>query len=399
MSTDADVRDVTETKQCNRCMVTKPLTDFYKAAKTRDGLTPMCAQCSNMASKKYSHRKKTGEDIDLGNRVAAFQAGILAPEELTFAELTGGYIQMPGTGNIRVPTFRLNKQAQNKFNKELSNRLNALVREKASRAIEVIAEIAESDLVEPADRLKAATWLAERVIGKTPDIILTGEVQAPHEAIFESMLGGSRNEYRAALGQAIDAEVVDIEDEPSAKNFETMGNNHKLDDSQGMDHSEDATDPDTGIEFSDIGHQDNGSLGETTKTTEQNINVAGNDGSTEQIVDEIVSKKEDAKALKKRISELKRRRFAARAVGAKSLVSAPWLIDWRIDAAGHVRACLVPPVAQTPAKLAIIAANDEATNDENFIRMQQANRLAAKEEKKAAKLEAKAKQIQENING
>lgn len=40
-------------KRCTRCGESKPLTEFYKAKATRDGLTHTCSNCNKLASKRY----------------------------------------------------------------------------------------------------------------------------------------------------------------------------------------------------------------------------------------------------------------------------------------------------------------------------------------------------------
>lgn len=88
---------------------------------------------------------------------------------------------------------------------------------KTASMLNVMVDIAESDLVEPADRIKAAQWVAERTMGKTPDVIIHGKVDAPYEAIFESIDAGSREDYRQKvtstrleLGGESD-QIIDVE--------------------------------------------------------------------------------------------------------------------------------------------------------------------------------------------
>ena len=231
--------------------------------------------------------------------------------------------------------------------------MNRYMREKSGRALEVVFEIIDSDLVEPADRFKAAQWWLERIMGKTPEKVELSLSESPHESIFENVLGGSRENYRAQAnaiedGNVLEAEV--IEDENEVLDVET---NLVVDQSK---------------QSANSGGREN-----------SNGNV-DNDSTTEESADQILQKRNEARELKKRIAEQKRKRYAARAVGATSLSQMPWLIDWRVHEDG-LRACLVAPAALTPARLDIIAANDEATNDELFVATQRANLLADKVKK------------------
>lgn len=46
-----------ESKVCTRCKVDKPLTEYFKTKRSKDGLQPACKSCMNI-SYKASRRKK-----------------------------------------------------------------------------------------------------------------------------------------------------------------------------------------------------------------------------------------------------------------------------------------------------------------------------------------------------
>lgn len=361
-------------KFCRTCGQTKPFSEFYKhkAATSKDGLHSKCKVCYKQAEIDRQIKRKAagGQHLD---RVQKFVQGYLPLSELTDDELRGSYI-LDDNGR-KVTTDSLNNKFHPKFTKELTRRLNDYIRSKSPRAVEVIFDIADSDLVEPADRLKAATWLAERVIGKTPDVIIHGVTEAPHEAIFENIESGSRDAYRERRlgiesGNIVEAEVVEMGDD--ANDGSVSGRTSGF-----ADLSRDG-DGDGNVE---IGSGD--------------VQGQSDDNSGQAIADQIVDKRQAAKDLKKRMADQKRKRFAARAVGVpldKGLAAQPWLIDWRVRQDGLL-ACLVPPPSQTQARLAVIEANDQATDDPQFVATQQANHLAAQ----ARKMQEKAERLKEKI--
>ena len=440
-----------QVKMCARCREQKPIGCFNRNKTTKDGLYAYCRSCQREIRKGYRESKK---DMYLvSNRFDAMIKGQLDLNVLTIQELTGGFIVLEDGTKQDVSVA--GKAFQNKFGLELTRRLNKVLRKGSSRALEVIYEIMDSDLVEPADRFKAAQWWTERVMGKTPDILHIGTETQPHESIFETLVGGSREDHRAKqLGQAIDAEVVDIqdanvvEDETGSRSdnesdrfvgeqvLQRSGQDVDSEAFDGMDadnRTANETDSDTGFgisggrredhrirvgtdvvqnvgglagnrttdnraesSHSDVGRNVGTVFGEdeaTGSAQQQGISVrepindgnAGKSSQAEQAANAIVLKQQEKKALRKRLNDAKKRRFAARAVGATSLDAAPWLIDWRVTEDG-LRACLVPPSAQTPAKLSVIAANAQATDDEQFVATQRANIL----QMKAQKLQEKA---------
>lgn len=390
------IDDGVKTKVCRICGAEKPLTDFYTHKSTRDGRQTFCIQCSKDRGKINYERKKKG-DLSLPRSVR-FANGNIQPSELTDEEILGGFIYEEDGSKTDSAWFE--DRVMGRFNKELSRRLNRYIKQKSARAIEIIFEIADSDLVEPADRLKAATWLAERIVGKTPEVLQLGVEQKPYESVFENLVGGSREEHRAKqLTQAIDAEVVSVDGEVIDVMDQDPSEAYQTDSDLGQQVSQRSR-QDLADESQFGSDQTSGSTNDDQNTgngihggQRQNSSMDSNK-STEQIADEIVSKKEEAQALKKRIADAKRLRFAARVGGATSLARAPWLIDWRVDEEG-LRACLVAPEAQTPAKLAVVTANDEATNDLAFVAQQRANILQAK----ADKLQEKANKMLGRANG
>ena len=103
--------------------------------------------------------------IEKLDRVQRFMQGFLTVEELDDDEIVGGYVR-DSNGNP-IANKRIGVRFQQDMVKELARRMNKFLQMKLPNMLKVVTDIAESDIVEPQDRLKAAVWAAERVIGKT----------------------------------------------------------------------------------------------------------------------------------------------------------------------------------------------------------------------------------------
>lgn len=351
--TALDDRQLTVTKRCRKCNEEKSVDQFYKNGRSGDGYGYYCKPCDSAKRSINYHEGKHG--IKIRNRADRFIAGLVDPAELTYDELVGGYILLED--GTKYWSVDFDKRSSTRFATELTKRLNRMIKEKASRSIEIIFDIADSDLVEPADRLKAATWLAERVIGKTPEKIELKLESAPYEEIEANIGGGSREAHRAkAIGSAIDAEIIDVDDEPYDEISEVESEASEL-------LVDDVSEQQVVVEQS-----------EQHLVRSRRVDSSDDANSAESVADAKVDKKQAAQDLKKRVAEAKKRRYAARAVGATSLDAVGWKIDWRVTQEG-LRACLVPPVAFTPDRLTTIRINDEQTDNPQFIAQQRINQL------------------------
>ena len=83
-------------------------------------------------------------------------------------------------------------------------------------------------------------------------------------------------------------------------------------------------------------------------------------------MDEITAKRAAVKEAKKRIQDAKKRRFAGRAVGAKSLDAIPFGLEFHMiktgKMAGKLRMKLVAPSQLTEARVARMANVNETTD-------------------------------------
>lgn len=259
------------------------------------------------------------------DRVQKFMQGFIQTEELDDDEVQGGFVR--NSQGIPIVGWRLGAKFQAQLTKELHRRLNEFLKTKTPDMLKVMVDIAENDLFEAADRIKAAQWVAERTMGKTPDVLVTATTDAPYQSILAGIESGSRETYRQAVGSYRDDDgerssrelaILDVEVDSDVAESRSDDGEAGEDESEFLDRSDDGSD--------------------------RSVR-----GRADRIDDERTRRLERAKAIRK----AKARRFAARAVGATSLSEQPWLVEFvYTQAGGRSRPTwkmkLWPPDQQTP---------------------------------------------------
>lgn len=425
----------------------------------------------HLADKKISNRTLmpiSQDRIERLDRVQKFMQGFLSVEDLDDDEIQGNFVR--NDKGVPIKARQLDYKFEAEIAKELHVRLNRYLREKSGSMLEVMVNIAENDLYEAADRIKAAQWVVERTMGKTPDIVLHGKAEAPYEAILDSMESGSREDHRKriastrlsldsgggnesssgrkAFEEIVDAkfeEIMEGEDDESEEDFE----DDVEEDSGGMEEGAGENVRDAGEnvrESSDVyygGEQSESELSvlerengtrfeqefegnwiendEHVKTSSQGVENSEGEGEESQfegpesfggalsgnsedgiadIAREIDRRKARAKEQRDRIQKAKKRRFAARASGAKYLPGGLdgkdgtgwWLHEFvGINQMGKFQLKLWPPERQSPAIVRRAEAS-HAPVDEAMVASQQAERLDAE----AARLEAQLAALKGN---
>ena len=286
------------------------------------------------------------------DRVAQFMQGFISVEDLDDDEVTGNFVRSSAGNPIKGKALGI--KFEQSISKELHRRLNDYLKSKAPRMLEVMYQIADSDIVEPADRIKAAQWIAERVIGKTPDVLVNVQSEKPYEGIMDSIQSGSREDYRKTIasGRSLEnggrigndysqAMVVDevsysgmdVEEDDSEEfgdaesGYSTQGDERERDfsgEEQGQGKVNDVSahlESVSGSGFSSSGDDDGD--GDSVKIGDSGLEVLSRS-------EELQAKRIDANAARDRLKKAKARRYAARAVGAFSVNDMPLMIEWKI---------------------------------------------------------------------
>jgi hypothetical protein len=335
------------------------------------------------ADKKMSNKtiapmgKERVENMD---RVQKFMQGFLELNELEDDEVQGGFIR--NNAGVPVRARILGMKFEQQIAKELHARLNRYLQSQTSDMLHVMVDIAKNDLYEAGDRIKAAIWVSERTMGKTPDVVLTGTTQAPYASILEGIESGSREDYRKSVNShRVGPEVLDVDEVDEDGDFGPDGssdNHGGLSLGEGTTLSDRWAADDERVRLQDNDDQD----------SEDSGVVESNQERAERIESERTSRLERAKKIRK----AKQRRFAARAVGATSLSQQPWLVECLpIKGKTGYKLRLISPDQQTPALVERIMRErswEEPTKEEIEARR------AEVADAEIADLEAKLEQLQ-----
>lgn len=148
-------------------------------------------------------------------RLELLEAGYIDVDDLSDDELRNGVA--PKGKHIRV-----SKEVYQKITQRHFARAQELLAEGLLPAVQTLNHIAQGSAYEPADRIKAATYIIERVMGKTPDVLLTKEIKEPWQELVAGVATMTREESRArrraagSISDPIDAEVVEPDEEWSS---------------------------------------------------------------------------------------------------------------------------------------------------------------------------------------
>ena len=341
------------------------------------------------------------------SRAQKFMQGFISIEDLTDDEVSNGFIwsdvyvandgfEHPSPGATKVLFRALDLKFEQLAAKELHRRLNDYLKSKAPRAMEVIFQMADSDLVEPADRFKASQWIAERVIGKTPDIVVSvdgGKDTKPYENILDNIQSGSREDYRKSVASTrgetkelsgpegiVDVEVVgeseesldQFEDEPVSDDPEIY-----------LDDQDEETEEVASSEVLPGVHSVQGTVDERlldddlardnfTSDDSDNYSVGDNPepdakSELERKADLLINNRTAATLQRERIQKAKRRRYAARAVGVQIANDFPLVVQWRVildvnsEHFGCFKMKLWGPDSLTEKRLEDIAKSNDET--------------------------------------
>lgn len=179
--------------------------------------------CENHGARLHPHDKADAninfKDPAAMTRLELLEAGYIDVDDLTDDELRNGVA--PKGKHLRVSKDVYQKITQRHF-----ARAQELLAEGLLPAVQALNHIAQGSAYEPADRIKAATYIVERVMGKTPDVLITKAIKEPWEELVAGVATLSREESRARRqaagpgGDTIDAEVVEPEHDWTSEDAE-----------------------------------------------------------------------------------------------------------------------------------------------------------------------------------
>lgn len=255
------------------------------------------------------------------DRAQKVSMGLIKVEDLSDVEIHGMYVI--NDDGKRVSTRKLSDKIHQDYRKELMIRMEDFLVTSLPDMLKVMVDIANDPIVEAADRIKAATWASERVIGKNPEIVIHGKMDKPYEQIITRVESGSREEYRRALESSniIEGEVVEMGDHRPDGN---QGGNDSVDLGESLDDA-DHTNPDPGVEVEDS----------------HNAALAASLGDTE-------TRQQKLKRVRDEQRAAKNKRYAARAYGATNTEDLPFTLEFKARKDGTFSVRFWPAEDLTP---------------------------------------------------
>jgi hypothetical protein len=170
---------------------------------------PSCAGCGGgtRAEKRHELDQLTGETrttnrglVSVPPRIQQLLDGTLPIEDLDEEELARGYPRATD-GTFRNPPVVIPRAIHNRMMQELFRRANTTLKESLSDAAATMTNIINDPKQDPKIRLEASKWLIERIMGKTPEVVVNVEDKR-YEKLFDRMARGGQ------VGMTIDGEVV-----------------------------------------------------------------------------------------------------------------------------------------------------------------------------------------------
>lgn len=140
-------------------------------------------------------------------RVAALLAGTLSVEDLDDEELARGYPRS-ADGSFRGAPTVIPKIVHDRIVRELFKRADQKLKESLLDVVDTMVSIAQDGELDANVRLKAATYVYERLRGKVPEVVVTTDTKR-WEEVLDGVYRGPRMQ-----GDIIDAEIVDDGREP-----------------------------------------------------------------------------------------------------------------------------------------------------------------------------------------
>lgn len=139
---------------------------------------------------------------DVIERMTRFQKlcqGIISVEDLDDEELARGQCRGKDGRFSANPPRMIPKAVHDRMVSELFNRADEKLKQNLLDVVDTMTSIAKGTAYEPADRIKAATWVFERVRGKNPDVVVHQQ-DKPWELALSAISTTTRAESRIARG-------------------------------------------------------------------------------------------------------------------------------------------------------------------------------------------------------
>lgn len=142
----------------------------------------------------FSRKRTEGGYVKINERQRQLQAGEINLDDLDEEELVRGRLKGPdgkfhGSGSDFV-----SRAMYQKMTSELFKRANDAMKTNLVDAVKTLTDIMNGAEMDPKDRMKAAQWIVERVMGKMPETV-TVRQDAPWQSILTKVTNEGATAY------------------------------------------------------------------------------------------------------------------------------------------------------------------------------------------------------------
>lgn len=146
-------------------------------------------------------------------RMMALMSGELSPEDLDDEELARGMCRDENGQFPRRKPDMVPRQMHDRMLKELFSRADVELQVGLMEAVQGMVSISTNEDLDANVRLKAATWIFERLRGKTPEVLQVSQAK-PFEVVLEKIHRGPRREQADPAHVPVEDNSDSVEEPP-----------------------------------------------------------------------------------------------------------------------------------------------------------------------------------------
>lgn len=256
------------------------------------------------------------------SRLQKVEMGMIPVRELTDEEIARFQVKQDD-GTFSKTTPALSARIIAEMRQEFFNRADEFARVNTMDMLKEMRKIAMSPVAEDKDKIQAIQWMTERVLGKTPEVVLTSKLDSPFEQMMTEIVSGSRDDYRNAA-PALPGGMNVIEGEVIPDVWEDEEDDQS--DAESIDEPEMASET-------------------------QVVDNSDRDAESRELTPEEVA--QQRKEMKARIQANRNRKYAAKSRGFDTLDNLPYEIEFKtamLKSGPVTRMKLIAPSAQKAPK-------------------------------------------------
>lgn len=167
---------------------------------------PRCASHGGIAP-EWSRRRTEAGYVRVNPRMAAILRGDTDVSELDDEELARGELRGKD-GKFHKGPRMVPREMYTRMMNELFKRANDQMKTNLVDAVKVLTAIATDKNADPKDAMKAAQWIVERVMGKTPENVIVSQ-DKPWQSLLVNVTADNPQDYEAFVKEQAGTEDDD----------------------------------------------------------------------------------------------------------------------------------------------------------------------------------------------